>query len=113
MALTFAPDPPNLLVGADTAAAQTARPRKYASADGIGWSDSPASGPSTGATAGNPGTWTPANSLPPANFTKMDTITASPATGWTVGQHVVLADATNAYWQGTAWASGKAPAAGV
>ncbi len=63
---------------------------------------------STGATAGIPGTWTPANSDPPNKFTVMNTITASPATAWTTGQHVVLGDGSFAHWGGAAWTSGKA-----
>jgi hypothetical protein len=72
-----------------------------------GWSNN---GPnSTGATAGTPGTWTPAGSEAPDDFTKMDTITAVPQTAWTTGQFVKLGDGTSANWQGTAWASGVAP----
>jgi hypothetical protein len=63
---------------------------------------------STGATAGAPGAWTPANSDPPNKFQSMDTITASPATAWTVGQYVTLGDGSLAHWAGAAWASGKA-----
>ena len=71
-----------------------------------GWSNN---GPaSTGATAGIPGAWTPANSDPPNKFTSMNTITASPATAWTTGQYVLLGDGTFAHWGGAAWTSGKA-----
>jgi hypothetical protein len=76
-----------------------------------GWSNDPvepAPVPATGATAGTPGTWTPAGATPCAAFTQMDTITASPATAWTTGQYVVLGDASEAYWGGTAWTSGRA-----
>jgi len=72
-----------------------------------GWSnDGPAA---TGATAGAPGTWTPANSEAPDKFTQMDSVTASPATAWTSGQYVVLGDGTFAHWGGAAWTSGKKP----
>jgi hypothetical protein len=63
---------------------------------------------STGATAGIPGAWTPANSDPPNKFQAMNTITASPATAWTTGQYVVLGDGSFAHWGGAAWTSGKA-----
>ena len=66
--------------------------------------------PATGATAGAPGSFTPGGSTPPANFAEMAGIIADPLTLWTVGQHVVLGDATNAYWDSAAWAVGIAPA---
>jgi hypothetical protein len=63
----------------------------------------------TGATAGSPGTFTPAGSAPPANLAAMSTVTASPTTAWTTGQSVVLGDSSNAHWDGAAWATGIAP----
>jgi hypothetical protein len=73
--------------------------------------DAPApSVPATGATAGTPGSFTPAGAITPANLAAMSGITASPATLWTVGQHVILADASHCYWTGSAWAAGNAPA---
>lgn len=71
--------------------------------------------PATGATAGTPGTWTPAGSTAPANAAGATTagITASPTTEWTEGQYV---QGTNAgalgqmHWDGTAWVAGTAPA---
>jgi hypothetical protein len=62
----------------------------------------------SGATAGIPGTWTPAGADTPNAFTSMDAITASPATAWTTGQYVVLGDGSLAHWGGAAWTSGKA-----
>ena len=80
-----------------------------------GWSNDPvepgdAGGvdPATGATAGTPGTWTPAGGTPCPLFTQMDTITASPATAWETGEYVVLGDASEAHWGGVAWTSGRA-----
>jgi hypothetical protein len=64
---------------------------------------------STGATAGTPGSWTPTGSNPPDSFTLMNTITASPATAWTSGQHVILGDNSHAFWNGVSWQSGNAP----
>src|SRR5215475_16207532 len=64
--------------------------------------------PATGATAGTPGTWTPAGSTPPATNQSLGGITATPATPWTVGQHVVCGDNSHAYWNGSAWAAGDA-----
>lgn len=64
----------------------------------------------TGATAGTPGTWTPPDSLPIFNQSGMTgAITASPATAWTVGQHVVLGDLNKTHWNGTTWIAGIAP----
>jgi len=71
-----------------------------------GWSNN---GPATtGATAGTPGTFTPAGSDSPDKFAELTGVTATPATAWTTGQYVVLGDATQAHWTGTAWAAGKA-----
>jgi hypothetical protein len=68
--------------------------------------------PATGATAGVPGSWTPVNAAPPENLADLQagSVVASPATLWTVGQHVILGDLTHAHWTGTAWAAGNAPA---
>jgi len=71
-----------------------------------GWSNE---GPAaTGATAGAPGTWTPANSEAPDKFTQIAGVTATPATAWTTGQYMVLGDGSFAHWGGAAWTSGKA-----
>lgn len=68
--------------------------------------------PATGATAGIPGTWTPANAAPPHNLADLTdgdpVITASPATAWTAGQYVNLGDNSKAHWSGTAWVVGPA-----
>ena len=73
--------------------------------------DCVASGPAAaGATAGTPGTWTPVDSYPPADFETLttDDPTASPNTAWTTGQYVVLGDGTQAHWDGSAWVAGVA-----
>lgn len=62
--------------------------------------------PATGATAGTPGTYTPANSYGPATFATIGALTASPNTNWTTGQYIVLRDGTFANWTGTVWAAG-------
>jgi hypothetical protein len=62
----------------------------------------------TGATAGTPGTWEPPGSTPPATSADMSGITATPSTLWTTGQYVVCGDASESYWNGTAWAAGRA-----
>lgn len=72
------------------------------------------SGPAaTGATAGNPGAFTPANAYPPEDFADLTngapTVVASPATSWTTGQHVVLSDGSKAHWNGTVWTAGPKP----
>lgn len=69
----------------------------------------------TGATAGTPGTWTPAGSTPPASVTALQSaspaIVASPATAWTTGQFVQTGTAGTpgqAHWSGSAWVAGAA-----
>lgn len=63
----------------------------------------------TGVTAGTPGTFTPAEATIPANLTALQSLGAlGQTTAWTTGQYVNLGDASKAYWNGTAWASGTA-----
>lgn len=63
----------------------------------------------TGATAGAPGTFTPANSGKVNTFDEMaGAVVASPATAWSTGQRVVLNDGTEAHWSGSAWVAGRA-----
>jgi hypothetical protein len=62
----------------------------------------------TGATAGSPGSFTPAGSGAPANLAGATGVTASPATAWTAGQYVVLGDASEAHWNATTWVAGRA-----
>ena len=64
----------------------------------------------TGATAGDPGTLTPAGCVRPADKTAMSGVTASPATLWTVGQHVLIYDDEKVYWDSNSWEDGEAPA---
>lgn len=73
---------------------------------------------STGATAGIPGTWTPPGNTPPVSVAELQAasppVVASPATLWTVGQYVqtaMVGAPGRAYWSGTAWVGGAAPAA--
>ena len=63
----------------------------------------------TGATAGSPGSFTPTGAQAPANLAGMTGLTASPATAWTTGQHVILGDASHAHWNATAWVAGNGP----
>jgi hypothetical protein len=65
--------------------------------------------PATGATAGTPGSYTPAGATVPSDVGGMSGITASPATAWTGGQYVPLSPSGSAYWNGTAWTLGVAP----
>lgn len=60
----------------------------------------------TGATAGNPGSFTPSGAPAPADLTAMSAIVASPTTAWLTGEHVILGDASHASWNGTAWVPG-------
>jgi hypothetical protein len=62
----------------------------------------------TGATAGSPGSFTPEGSTAPANLAGLADVIATPTSAWTTGQHVVLGDASKAYWNGTAWVAGQA-----
>lgn len=103
--LTASPDPAYMADGAGTAAQQAARPRRYADHANGGWGV-----PATGATAGTPGTFTPAGAITPGNLASMAGIVATPATPWTVGQRVITADAAECYWSGSAWVAGRAPA---
>jgi hypothetical protein len=74
----------------------------------------PATPKATGATAGIPGSWTPAGSTPPAGVAELQasSIVASPATGWTSGQYVqtgTAGAAGRATWTGSGWVGGAAP----
>jgi hypothetical protein len=62
----------------------------------------------TGASAGTPGTFTPADSTVPANLAAMASVIATPTSAWTTGQYVTLGDASTAHWDGAAWVSGAA-----
>jgi hypothetical protein len=70
----------------------------------------------TGVNAGSPGAFTPAWVALPANITALraDPVVGTAAkTGnasWTVGQYVVLANAAEVHWDGTAWTTGRKPA---
>jgi hypothetical protein len=68
----------------------------------LGWTSTPA----TGATAGSPGSWTPAGALPAASVAACTGLTASPTTAWTAAQYVQTetpGHAGRAVWDGTAW----------
>lgn len=60
-------------------------------------------GPGTGT-----GSFTPAGATPPNNLAGLSGVTATPATAWSAGQYVLLADGSKAHWTGTAWAAGPA-----
>lgn len=64
----------------------------------------------TGATAGEPGEYTPLYSALPADLAALAEVTADPETAWTEGQYVDLADESTAYWDGAEWVEGIAPA---
>lgn len=69
--------------------------------------DDPNADPSTGATAGIPGVFTPADSNRPD--TSMVGIIASPLTAWTTGQYVLTEDGNPWHWDGDSWEAGVAP----
>lgn len=61
-------------------------------------------GPGTGI-----GSFTPAGATPPRNLAALAGVTAAPASAWTTGQFIQLADGSRAYWDGAAWVAGTAP----
>lgn len=72
--------------------------------------DDPNSALATGATAGLPGTFTPANRRRPDDFAALvgGSVLASPTSAWTTGQRIILMDGSEAHWSGTAWQPGRA-----
>ena len=90
---------------------QTTSVPAYAAPPAGGGVNNPPNGelkPATSATAGAPGTWTPAQSVPP-NGT-LDAPAPTPATNWTTGQYMVCRDGkTEITWMGptTKWVSGR------
>jgi hypothetical protein len=62
----------------------------------------------TGATAGQPGYYSPSGASVPANLGALTGVTATPATAWSTGSYVLTADLLGAHWSGTAWVAGKA-----
>lgn len=76
----------------------------------------PAATFATGATAGAPGNWSPAGSVPPATVAALiaedpNAVTATPATAWTAGQYVQTQAGGvggQAHWDGTDWVAGPA-----
>ena len=70
----------------------------------------------TGATAGTPGTWTPADHRAPSGVAEATSwgVVASPATAWTSGQYIQTTTAGAAgriTWSGSTWVGGAAPLA--
>lgn len=57
------------------------------------------------ASAGEPGTWGPADTYAPKNLADATGVTATPNTAWTTTQYVVTADGAHIKWSGTAWAT--------
>lgn len=73
-----------------------------------GYAVTPLAATAQTAVAGAPGSYEPQWAAEPDNLAAMATVTASPTSAWTTGQYVNLADGTTAYWDGAAWAAGKA-----
>jgi hypothetical protein len=65
----------------------------------------PASTPAMGATAGQPGTWTPDGCTVPASLAELQasSVAATPAGAWGSFDYVELGDGTSATWLGTDW----------
>jgi hypothetical protein len=62
--------------------------------------------------AGDPATFQPVNATRPADLAALQAVgAAGNTTKWAAGQFVTLRDGSEAYWTGTAWAEGRAPAA--
>lgn len=92
--------------------------------DGTQWTvgRAPELGPITNVTAGTPGAFVPAGPYAPgvlfANITALRASATVGTTGtatvgdpaWAEGEYVVLGNSTNAYWNGTGWSAGIAPA---
>lgn len=72
--------------------------------------DDPDNPDATGATAGIPGSFTPAGGVRPYDLAALVAadLDASPTTAWTTGQHIILGDGSLAHWSATAWVAGKA-----
>ncbi len=88
------------------------KPLKYSTNDWT-YAISPLGGISAQiATAGTPGSFSPVGAMLPANLAALiaSDVVASPLTLWTVGQRVVLGDASVAHWNATTWIVGNAPA---
>jgi hypothetical protein len=71
--------------------------------------------PISGVTPGTPGAFTPANADLPDNLAALkadpvvgDTGSNAPVAAWTTGQFVILGDASQAHWDGSAWLVGAA-----
>lgn len=66
----------------------------------------------TGATAGTPGSFTPAGAAVPANLVALQSaspaVVAAPTTAWATGESVNLGTGS-AHWDGTAYVAGVAP----
>jgi hypothetical protein len=67
--------------------------------------------PITAIIAGDPATFVPANATRPADLADITALGAlGQATAWTSGEYVQLRDGSQAYWDGTDWVAGAAPA---
>ena len=65
----------------------------------------------TGVVAGTPGDFLPPGASAPATLIALQAAGAlGQTTAWGAGQYVVLADFSEASWNGTAWAAGRRPA---
>jgi hypothetical protein len=63
----------------------------------------------TSVTEGEPGSFSPAEATIPYDLGDLQALGAlGETTGWASGAYVTLGDATNAHWNGSAWASGEA-----
>jgi hypothetical protein len=64
----------------------------------------------TAVTPGAPAVLTPADASLPANLSALIALgDLDQSTDWTVGQYILLADGSHAFWSGETWAEGNAP----
>lgn len=82
--------------------------------EGWGSGGAPApGGPATGATEGEPGTWSPAGCIVPTSTDLIagvpNPVVATPTASWQTGW-VMTSDAKTAWWTGTVWESGGSEA---
>lgn len=73
----------------------------------------PSGGGAQGVIPGSPGSFYPQGSTVPVNLLALIALgDLGETSAWALGQHVVLGDASHAYWDGDDWTAGNAPAPG-
>lgn len=71
----------------------------------------PSGGVPTGVVPGMPGMFTPFGSAAPANLAAIISLGAlGETTPWDEDEYIILGDSSHAYWDGSTWVAGEAPA---